>query len=189
MAMTSLGLHLGIYFLHSFVRIDLICRVLGREERLDSVLSVLGRPRDCVSRPRSSNPILEDEARGGRTREDHGGGEERLGCGSPPRSRGVVQLVPQELLHGNGGSRQGAPSSSRESRGVSGRIHLVVEWGLRTARRDRQAHRRGPEAGVSSIEPLHRRACAGLYPRSPPAAAPRVLPRRVLTFLEDSRRD
>ncbi len=43
-AMTSLGLYFWFCFLHSFVWIDLICCVLGREEQLDLVLSVLGRP-------------------------------------------------------------------------------------------------------------------------------------------------
>jgi hypothetical protein len=104
MATTSLGWYFGLHFLCSFVLIDLICFVLGREGQLDSVLSVLGRPREHVGRPRSSNPVLEDEVRGSRTREDHGGSEERLSRGSPPRLRGVLQLVPQELLYGNGWS-------------------------------------------------------------------------------------
>jgi hypothetical protein len=45
------------------------------------------------------------------------------------------------------------------------------------------------KAGVSSIEPICWRARASLYPRSLPAAIPRVPPRRVFTFSEDSRRE
>nr|ABA93783.1 hypothetical protein LOC_Os11g29540 [Oryza sativa Japonica Group] len=95
--------------------------------------SLSRRPRECAGRPRSSNPILEDEIRGGRTREDYGGSEEGPSRGGTPRSQGVVQLVPQELLYGNGQSLLGTPSTSQESRGFSGLIHLVVEWGLRSA--------------------------------------------------------
>nr|CAD39960.2 OSJNBa0072D08.11 [Oryza sativa Japonica Group] len=57
------------------------------EEQLDLVISVLGRPRERVGRSRSSNPVLKDEVRGGRTREDYGGSEEGAGRGSSPRSR------------------------------------------------------------------------------------------------------
>ena len=40
----------------------------------------------------------------------------------------MVQLVPPELLYNHGGSLQGTPSTSRGSRGVYGRIHLMAEW-------------------------------------------------------------
>jgi hypothetical protein len=132
-AMTSLRWYFGLCLLLSSARIDLICCVLEREELLDLVISVLSRPRECAGRLRSSNPILEDEIGGGRTREDYGGSEEGQSSGGTPRSRGVVQLVPQELLYGNGQSLQGTPSTSRESQGFGGLIHLVVEWGLRSA--------------------------------------------------------
>ncbi|BAF08665.1 Os02g0446100, partial [Oryza sativa Japonica Group] len=79
-----------------------------------------------------------------------------------------------------------ASSTPWGSRGIGGWIHLVAEWGLRPARGHRPAYRRGPEAGVSSIELICRGACIGLYTRSSSAAAPRVPPRRVFSLSENS---
>nr|CAH66259.1 OSIGBa0135A16.2 [Oryza sativa] len=57
------------------------------DQRLSVGADMAMTPRERVGRSRSSNPVLKDEVRGGRTREDYGGSEEGAGRGSSPRSR------------------------------------------------------------------------------------------------------